>query len=174
MDIRKNLKDFFLQEVHFKWPDFLKIKKEIIDFNQIFSGINERFSCEKRSTENQFIRIEDRLNQLDEMLERKFVLVEDKILSIEIFIDNFEKEKVKIKTINNLDNLTNRASEDYKRHLESLKTDISRFKETDQSVKRLAHLEERITLLEMEFKNIVKEQQEHGSCQNPPRPAIKN
>jgi hypothetical protein len=57
-------------------------------------------------------------------------------------LNNFEKIEV----------ITLKAKDHYDKYLLQLQRDISEFKETDQAVRRLAHLEERITLMELKYR----------------------
>lgn len=56
--------------------------------------------------------------------------------------------------LDRIESLIEKGSSKYKEYLDQLKKDISTFKKTDNAIVRLAHLEERITLMEVNYREI--------------------
>jgi len=95
-------------------------------------------------------------SELGEIVHKKNKKYSDLIERMEWATNNFAK----------IEKITLQAKVDYDKYIDQLQKDISEFKKTDQAVMRLAHLEERITLMEINYR----EKSHNGSGETIPRP----
>lgn len=99
----------------------------------------------------------ERISELEDIITRRNKKSTHLADRLEWALNNFTK----------IEDVTLLAKENYDDYLQQLKTDISEFKKTDQAVMRLAHLEERITLMEVKHR----ENSHNGRGEKAPRSA---
>lgn len=111
------------------------------------------------------------LSEKTEQLFNDFLVLHSKIAGQ----DKKDKELIKrlewaLKNFSKIEEMAKSASDQYENFLTRLKKDISEFKETDHAIRRLAHLEERITLIEIHNKGV----KSHGSGETTSRSITAN
>lgn len=155
-----------IQEFHSHNTCYLESKYVWDDLTNAIKEVDENAAHQHSLIRKQIKRNETKTkNELDNIV-KTLIKLDDNSHAIDGLMSQLRKELGQFhaykKKYDSIDGLHDKLEQDYDHYLERLKNDISKFKERDQAVMRLAHLEERITLIEIANR----EKGQHGSGEN--------